>query len=175
MNEITLKDFMECIGYQITESAKYCWDCYGPNAMSFDHWNSKHGNEGLSIHVVFDTVDQTVYEMQAWDYKNGREYRWIHPNFKPLYMSEAERRGVSHGQSFDDHNFIDLEHAEDILEKASAIFRGEDYDTRVLIQLNMTEDEEILIMRAAHAADMTVNEFVAMALQEKIDELERDA
>lgn len=172
---ITLKDFLECIEYRVSEGDKYCWQCYGENAMSMDHWNGKLGTEGMSIHVVFDTVDQTVYEMQAWDYRNGREYRWFHPGFKAKHAEEGERLGIDTTKSFDDNVFIDLDVAEDMLEKARAIFRGEEYDTRIVIQLEMTAEEELFLLRAAHAADMSVNDFVVMALQKKIDELKRNS
>ena len=168
MNEITLKQFMEAIDFQVTEGAEFMWHCYGENAMSLDHWNGKHGDEGMSIHCVFDTTDATVFEMQAWDYRNNREYRWIHPDFREEHKAEAESRNVSFEQSIDDRKFIDLEVVEDILEKARAIFRGEEYDTRIVIQLNLTEQEEMLLMRAAHAKDMTVNDFVAEVLEAEI-------
>ena len=172
---ITLKDFLECINYQVSEGSKFCWNCYGSDAMTLDHWNGLHGAGGVAVHTVFDSVNQTVYEMQAWDYTNEREYRWIHPDFVSRHMAEAEHRGTDFTQSYDDHKFIDLDVAEDMLEKARAIFRGEDYDTRIIINLKMTSEEELLLMRAAHAADLTVNDFVERALREKIDELERNS
>lgn len=168
MNQITLRQFMETIDHRVTEGAQYMWNCYGECAMSLDHWNGKHGPEGMSIHCIFDTETAEVYEMQAWDYRNNREYRWIHPAYKDEYMSEAFDRAVDPIQSLDDRKFIDLDVAEDILEKARAIFKGEDYDTRVIVQLELDEETELLLMRAAHAKDMTVNEFVAMALEAEI-------
>lgn len=168
MNEITLKDFLECIDYRITEGSKYQWECFGENAMFLDHWNGKHDETGVSIQIVFDTVDQTVYEMQAWDYKNGREYRWINSNFVTQYLLEGASRNVDTEQSYDDHKFIDLDEASDILEKARAIFLGKEYDERVVINLEMTREQELMLMRAAHAMDMSVNAFVEMALRDAI-------
>lgn len=165
---ITLKDFLECIDFRITDSSQHLWSCYGENALSIDSWNGKHGTEGMSIHCVFDTETAEVYEMQAWDYRNNREYRWIHPDYREAYKDEAEDRGCDGDQSLDDRKFIDLEVSEDILQKARAIFKGEEYDTRIVIQLNMTEEEELLLMRAAHAKDMTVNEFVESILEAEI-------
>jgi len=171
MNEITLKQFMETIDHRVTEGAQYMWSCYGDSVMSLDHWNGQHGPEGMSIHCVFDTSDAFVYEMQAWDYRNNREYRWIHPDYRDAYKEEAVERNVDSEQSLDDRKFIDLEVAEDILEKARAIFKGEDYDTRVIIQLDLDEETELLLMRAAHALDITVNQFVERALEAEIARL----
>jgi hypothetical protein len=169
MNYITLKQFMEAIDHRVTEGAQYFWACYGDAAMSLDHWNGKHGPEGMSIHCVFDTESADVYEMQAWDYRNNREYRWIHPDYRNAHKEEAFDRAVDPNQSLDDRKFIDIEVAEDILEKARAIFRGEEYDTRIVVQLDLTEKEQLLLMRLAHENDMTVNDYVASILEAEIE------
>lgn len=168
MNELMLKQFLECIDYHITDSSQYLWQCYGNDAVCLDTWNGKHGPEGRSIHCVFDSKTSEVYEMQAWDYRNNREYRWIHPDFREDYKDEADSRGVNSKQSFDDREFIEIEEIEDILEKARAIFLGKDYDTRIIIKLELTDDEEMLLMRAAHVKDMSVNQFIEHILEEEI-------
>ena len=137
---ITLKDFMECTQYRITEGAQYQWEIFGPDAYCLDYWNGSHDN-GVDINCVFDTKTQFVYEFQAWDYARGKEYRWIHPGYIEGYVAEAGRRRVNYRQSFDDKEFIDLDMAEDILEKASAIVAGEDYDTRILVPLELADEE----------------------------------
>jgi hypothetical protein len=129
------------------------------------------GHVSDTICIVFDTVDQTVYEMEAWDYCNEREYRWIHPDYFKAHKKEAKKRGLKHRNSFDDRNFIDLDVEEDILEKARAIFLGEEYDTRVTIQLEIGEENEIMLMRLAHENDMTVNQYVEKILKEEIERL----
>lgn len=168
MKTLTLKDFLSCIDYHITESSQFLWACYGENALTIDSWNGKHGTEGRSASCVFDTETAEVYEVTAWDYKNNREYRWINPDFLQDYKDEFASRGIDFSHSFDDRKFIDLEVVEDILEKTKAIMNGEDYDTRVIIQLELSSQEEMLLMRAAHAADVTVNEFVERILEAEI-------
>ena len=76
---ITLKQFLELISYKITESTEFQWECYGNNARSIDSWDGNQNGHSLSI--IFDTMDQTVYEVQAHDYKNNRAYRVINPDF----------------------------------------------------------------------------------------------
>jgi len=170
---ITLKDFMECIDYKITDGAEYLWVCYGPAARSIDYWNGEH-DTGVTINCVFDTVDQTVYEMQAWDGTNNREYRWIHPDYVEAARAEAKNRGVDFAQSFDDNKFIDLEVAEDMLDKAAAIMDGEEYDTRIVVTLEMSDAEKLMLMEMAHEADMSVNQYVEMILQAEIDRRRED-
>jgi hypothetical protein len=156
---ITIKDFTECIQYKITEGSEYLWKCYGKNPYSLTYWNSGTGDD-VTIFIVFDTKTQQVFEMQAWDGLNRKEYRWIHPGYIEGYAAEAKSRNVDYKQSFDNHKFIDLEVSEDMLEKATAIFSGEIYDERIMVQLDLGKHEQFMLMEMAHEADMTLNEFV---------------
>lgn len=165
---ITLKDFMECVEYKISETAEYLWACYGPNAMSMDYWNDRNDFGGVSINIVFDKKTQRVYEMQAWDYGLSREYRWIEPDVKDIMKAESNQRGIPFGTSIDDRKFIDLETSEDMMEKARAIFTGETYDSRIQIPLTLNDDEMLQLMTLAHEADMTLNQFVEKVLMEQI-------
>lgn len=164
---ITLKDFMECIDYRITGGTEYQWACYGPNVRYMEHQSSE-GHIADSILILFDTVDQTVYEMQAWDYANEREYRWIHPDYLEAHKKEAKRRDVKWKRSIDERKFINLEVVEDILEKARGIFLGEDYDTRTMVTLTLDNDKRVLLMEMAHEADMSLNQFVEHILREDL-------
>lgn len=170
---ITLKEFIEAIQYQITDSDRYMWDCYGPNARHMEYWNGEH-EYSIIVTCVFDTKDQTVYEMEAWDNQNGVEYRWIHPAYIEGVAAEALRRGVDFFQSIDDKKFIDLELPEDIMEKATAMVAGEEYDHRIMVQLDLTYEQEHMLMQLAHEADMSLNQFVEFILRKKILELQEE-
>jgi len=165
---ITLKDFMEAIQYKVTDGSKYEWHCYGPDAYSMDYWNGLHDDGGVSVTCVFDTGDQTVYEMQAWDYGTKRYYRWINPDYIDEVAAESEERGVSFENAIDDINFIDLDVADDILEKASAMVAGEEYDTRVQISIVIDDDLLFSAMKFAHEADITLNEYIEEILRLEI-------
>lgn len=162
---ITLKDYMEAVQYRITDSAEYQWLCYGPNARSMEYWNEEHTG-GISVNMVYDTKTQFVYEMQAWDYDGGKEYRWIHPGYIECFVREANERGVDWKQSIYDSKFVDLEVAEDILEKAAAIAAEEEYDDRIMVQLELGDAERMMLMEMAHVADMSLNQFVEYILRE---------
>ena len=62
---IDMKEWMELVGYRITEGSDYMWQCYGSNAYALDSWNGDQ--DGHSFTIIFDTRDQTVYEVQAHD------------------------------------------------------------------------------------------------------------
>jgi len=162
---ITIKDYMEAVQYRITDGSEYQWSCYGPNARSMGYWNGRY-DDGVSVNMVYDTITQFVYEMEAWDYAGGKEYRWIHPGYIESYVGEANERGVDWKQSIDNNKFIDLEIAEDILEKATAIAAEEEYDDRIMIQLELGDAEQMMLMEMAHEADMSLNQFVEYILRE---------
>jgi hypothetical protein len=167
---ITLKDFMEVTGYRITEGSDYGWNCYGPNAHQLDSWNGIHEEGGHTICVVFDTKDQTVYELEAWDYTNSRMYRWINPTYLKAYKDECQQRNIDFHNALDDIDFIDIDVEGDILEKARAIVAGEEYDTRVQMEIQFSDEDLLLYMKIAHDRDITFNELVEIALQEAIDQ-----
>ena len=169
---ITVKDFMELVDYRITEGGTYCWNCYGPNAYSLDFWNQDQ--DGFTVCIVFDTKNQTVYQAEAFDYSRERAYRLINPDYKKAHDEEAKQRNVDGDQAWDEVQFVDLETEEDFLSKARAIINGEDYDTRVSIPVDFTDEELLKYMTMAHERDMTFNQFVEEALRHAIEEYKRD-
>ena len=60
---MNLKNFMEVIDYKITEGSEYQWSCFGNNAYSLDSWNGDQ--DGYTVTALFDTKDQTIYQMIA--------------------------------------------------------------------------------------------------------------
>ncbi len=166
---ITIKDFLECIQCHIVDGHDYMWQCYGPNARGMGYENGKYGSdEEVSISIVFDTKTHFVYEMQAWDGPNKRQYRWIHPDYLKAYKEESKARHLKWKESYDGNKFINLDVEEDILQKATAIFNGEDYDTRVMCELNLDKETLLLAMTMAHEADMTLNQYIEHILREEI-------
>jgi hypothetical protein len=164
---ITLKDFMETVDYKVTEGSDYGWNCYGPNAYRLDSWNQDQ--EGHTVGIIFDTRNHTVYEVSAYDYKREHAYRLINPDFKDAHSAESNDRGVLENQAWDDVDYVDLDTDEDFLEKARAIVADEDYDTRVQVPVDFTDEELLTYMKLAHDRDITFNQLVEEALREAIE------
>ena len=171
---ITLKQWMETFNYRITEGDTYGWTCYGSNAQSLSSWNGENGDGGWSGNIVFDTLTQTVYEVEVCDYTNERAYRIINPDYKKAYEAEAKSHGASADEAWDCVKFVDLEIDEDWLEKAEAIVNGEDYDTRVRIPIELPDNELLTLFKLAHERDMKFNDFVEEVLKEALEKYERD-
>lgn len=163
---ITIKDFMEVVGYRITEGSDYGWNCYGHNAYQLDSWNGNQ--DGYSIGIVFDTDTQVVYQMDAHDYKNSRAYRWIHPDYKKKNDQETLERMVDADEAWDDVRYVDLEVADDMLEKARAIASDLDYDTRVSVPIDLDDSELLHLALAAHKEDVTLNQYIGKILEQAV-------
>lgn len=167
---INVKEYLEAIDFKISGGSEFNWDCYGPYARYLDCNHSEYENGNYSINAIFDSSNQVIYAIEAWDYINNREYRWIDPDFRNDYDAEARDRGIDPAESLDGKKFIDLEVAEDILEKIAALVRGEEYDTRVKVPIDFTDEELLEYMKLAHDMDITFNELVERAIKNAIDE-----
>ena len=167
---ITIKDFLEATEYKITGGSDFGWECYGPNARYLDC----DMDDEYSINCVFDSVDQAIYEVQAWDYRNNRTYRWFADGCRDAYQEEANRRGIGMDNDAHDTKFTDLEVADDILEKIVGIVNDEEYDDRVKVPVDFTDEELLKYMKIAHERDITFNQLIEEALRAAIEEHQRD-
>ena len=152
---ITLKEWMEVSNYRITEGSDYY--AYG-GAYALSSWNSEQ--DGYSLEIIFDQKTQVVYEVQACDYKHNRAYRLINE------LHKEERRD---NEAWDDTKWVDLEADDDWIQKALAIVAGEDYDTRVSVPMDFSDEELLQYMKLAHDLDITFNQLVERALREALD------
>ena len=168
---ITIRDFMKTIEYRITEGCEYGWNCFGKNAFQIDSWNGDI--DGYTVSIIFDNKTQIVYQATAYDYKHNQFYRLFNKDYEQAYRDEAELRNFDANEAVDGIDYIDLELDEDFLNKASAIVRGEDYDTRVTITLDFPDDELLKYMIMAHEKNMKFNDFVEMVLKDAF-ELHKD-
>jgi hypothetical protein len=170
MNMITLKQYFETINYRVSEGYNFQWQCYGPNAYGLESVDNRC-TDGHSVGIVFDTQDQTVYQVEAHDHRNGRSYRLNNPLFDDARRQECARRNLDPDDAYDTVKFVDLETTEDFLEKATAIIRGEDYDTRVSVPLELPDDMLFALMKQAHEQDITLNEHMENVLRMAIEDL----
>jgi len=166
---ISMKEWMELVDYRITEGSDYGWECYGPNSYALDSWNGEQ--DGHSFSIVFDTKTQEVYEVQAHDYVHNRAYRMFNPDYKFEHAVESANREVSLDEAWDDVNYVDLDVDDDFIQKCLAIRAGEDYDTRVSVPVNFSDEELLAYMKIAHDRDITFNQLVEEALRAAIDDV----
>jgi len=167
---ITMKEWMELVDYKITEGGDYGWSCYGSNPYTLDSWNGVHGKGGYSFSIIFSTKTQKVYEVSVCDYTNDRAYRMINPKNVEKHRKEAEDRGINLNEAWDCVDYVDLDVVDDFIQKCLAIKAGEDYDTRVQVPVDFSDEDLLKYMKMAHDRDMTFNEFVEEALRNVLEE-----
>ena len=167
-NMLNMKEWMELVDYKITEGSNYGWSCYGSDAYTLDSLNGVHDTGGYSFSIVFGTESHKVYEVSAYDYTNNRAYRMINLDYVEQHRKEAESRDVPINQAWDDVVYVDLDVVDDFIQKCLAIRAGEDYDTRVQVEIDFSDEDLLQYMKLAHERDMTFNEFVTQALTEAI-------
>lgn len=164
---ITIKQFMEVANYKIREGSDYQWTSYGPNAYVLDASLSDELDDNMCS-IVFDTKNQTVYEVQTHDYIRNRAYRMINPVYKLAHGAECMSRNIT-DEAWENVKFTDLDMDEDFIEKTKSILEGQEYDTRVQIEITLSDDEVIEYMKMAHKLDITFNELINRSLQSAID------
>ena len=154
----------QALDHKITGGSEYQWQSW-PNARWLDY-----ESEYAHASVVFNCETQEVYTAEVNDKANDyKPYRWLNPVYKEAMINEAKDRGVNPNQAWDNVNWYDLETTDDWLTKASAIFKGQDFDTRVEVPLSLNNDELFKLMTMAHERDITLNKMVEVILQEVID------
>ena len=169
---ITMKEWMELVDYKITEGDSYGWTCFGPNSYQLSSWNGIHGKGGYSFNIVFSTKSHKVYCVEVCDYTNDRAYRMINPDYVKKHGKEAKNRDVNMNQAWDDVDYIDLEVDDDFIQKCLAIKDGDNYDTRVSVPVDFSDEELLQYMKMAHERDITFNELVEEALRTALEEIE---
>jgi len=164
-NYITLNQFLEASGYKITGGGEYCWTCYGFDAHYIDC-----ANEELicTSFIVFDTKTQIVYEVGVWDELNSREYVWRNPSHIASYNEEYTKRNQLNNYT-PEHPAIELDLSEDMLEKLTAIFKGEAYDTRIMVSLDLDDDTRKGLEAMALEQNITMDRLVEKILLEFIE------
>lgn len=167
---ITMKEWMELVGYRITEGSDYMWQCYGANAYALDSWNGEQ--DGHSFTVIFDTKTQVVYEVLAHDYVHNRAYRMINQDFRKKNKKEAKRRDINKNEAWEDVDYVDLDVDDDFIQKCLAIRGGEDYDTRVSVPIDISDEDLLQYMKLAHERDMTFNQLVEEAVLRMVSDVE---
>lgn len=167
---LNMKEWMELVDYRITEGGDYGWQCFGPNSYQLSHWNGVHGKGGWSANIVFSTKSQKVYCVEVCDYTNDRAYRMINPDYMKKHNKESKPHGELANQAWDGIEFVDLEVDDDFIQKCLAIKAGEQYDTRVSVPVDFSDEDLLQYMKLAHDRDITFNELVTQALIEAIEQ-----
>lgn len=165
-----LNDVINAAGARISGGDPYGWGCFGDNA-NFIEFRDTSG-QGYA-HAIYDTKNYTVYEINVTVPNRDICFRWLNPEFKDAFYSDAESRGVDPEEAWDDVKCTNVDSEARIIDHLENI--GEcDYSEvpdekgRVSVPLELTEEETFRLMKAAHEKDVTLNQLVEDILREEI-------
>lgn len=156
--------FLVCFDYRVSGGSEYLWNCF-PDARYMD-FESEHGYGT----ILFSSKDQTVYYAEVSSADGTYAYRWLNPEFKDSYLEECQQRKVDYKIAWDTVEWVDLEVVEDFFEKASSVMNGRSFDKRIIIPLDLDDDNFLMAAKAAHSMDITINKFFEEAIAYAIEQ-----
>ena len=149
--------------HKITGGDEYQWHCW-PDARFLDY-----ECEWAHACIVYSTVTQEIYEANIVQTAGDLAYRWINPTWLQAMKDEANERGVDNKKAWDNVEWIDLEMWSDFDEKSTALWRGEIPDSRVVMQIDISDEDFMHIAKLAHERDITINKMIEAMLLEVIE------
>ena len=159
-----ISEFLEAIQYNIANISEYAWSCYGTDSVCVD--STKDGCYDTSAN--FCTKTKEIREVTLYDYSINKSYRWTDPEYAFARQLESMKKNVNDKIAYGVVEFVDVDVIEDILEKIQDIYNGIQYDERVIIPLDISDKDFLQFAKAAHALDITFNEFVEVSIKEAI-------
>jgi len=165
---MNLQDINEALNHKIIGGSEYGWECY-PDARYLDY-----ESEYAHCSVLFNINTQEIYCAEVNTKELAHQYRWLNPMYIDAMVAEATQKNIDPNQAWDDVKWTDLEVEEDFLEKATALFNGDEFDTRIQVPLDLDDDLIVKLALEAHKRDITLNQMVEEILRNMIAKYERD-
>ena len=161
-----IDELLKIAKYQIVESTPYEWECFGSNArfLDLDTPASK-----MNIVSIFDTETEELYSLELYDYGRGHFYRWIAEAKLDAVIAEHAERDFDFGVAFDDQTYTDVI-LEDIVEKITHIYAGREYDTRIMVPVNLPDDALNILEGIAAAQGINLDELTDSVLRDAIEQ-----
>jgi hypothetical protein len=163
---MNFETILKTFDYSIADGSAYQWKCYP--AARFMVLES----DSAEVTIIYSTVDQTIYEAEvdAKDSSLSVPYRWLNPQWKDAYYTEAAERNIDPVVAYDDVKWTDLEVEDDFLTKARFMFDGKfDFDKRIQIDVELPADLLLHLAMQAHELDITLNQYLEQILRQAIE------
>lgn len=117
----------------------------------------------FNVTDTFCITSKTTADLEfviVFDHKNKRAYFMQQPDYVCTATASA---------AVENYEQIELTVDSDFISKLTAILRGEDYDDRVVVEVDLSDDELLQICRLAHEADVTINNYISNILLNSIE------
>jgi hypothetical protein len=161
-----IDELLKVAKYQIIESTPYEWECFGSNVRFLD-LDTPASN--MNVVCVFDTETEELYSLELYDYERGHFYRWIAEDKLDAVIAEHAEYDFDFTVAFDDQTYTDVI-LEDIVEKITHIYAGREYDTRIMVPVNLPDKSLDLLEEIAAAQAITLDELTDSILRDAIEQ-----
>jgi predicted HicB family RNase H-like nuclease len=150
--------------FMITEGSEFQWKCF-PNGRYINF-----ANEFGDGHLIADCVNGILYEVaiHALD-ESENLYRWQNADFRNDYCRESKVLGLDAKQAWQGKRYATTDSFEDILDKVSKIMNSQQYDTRVVMEIELDDETLLRAAKEAHRLDITLNKYIEKTLRAVIE------
>lgn len=167
---LTIEDFLKATKYHVKDSGLYLWNCYPEECMIMECYKD---TRSWYASIVFGIESLTVYQADMRpDPDTDIMYRITHPDFVEAYKNEEQERREKGFLFEDETEYVDLEVPEDFIQKLTAVVEGKPFDDRVVISLDISDEDFLFLAKQAHERDITFNEYVAELITNYVEEMD---
>jgi len=154
----------------MTTMSKTSRGCFSETTVTFGLQFS--GSFGLWAEI--DLFNQTVYNVDYYRYPQDTVFRWVNPHYELSFANELFECQEDPTVTSDGMKILRCHNKDFLLSTIQGdIFLLEDNDDEEeeyeTVELDLSDSELATIARAAHAKDMTINDFINEALVEELD------
>ena len=157
---ITLSEWLRAVKYQVQYSVPRPKLSTVDGTSNFRVFSASGNRDSIEYehisNLIFNEETENATVIEFIDYNQSLAYRWINPVYRDSNMELIVVPEVE---------FIQLDEEADIMEKITALFNGEEYDSRVTVPLDLTEHEIYMLAMGAHKQDITLNEYIGEVLK----------
>jgi len=133
----------------------------------------------LDLWADIDLFNQTVYNVDYYSYPRNMVLRWVNPMWEGMFAKELFDRqedptvtlAGEQIRRYYDEDSIPAIISGDMFRPEDEEEEEEEYET---VELDLSDSELATIARAAHAKDITINDFINEALIEELDRVMPD-
>jgi len=159
----------------MTSMSKTNRGCFNDTTVTFGLQFS--GRFGLWAEI--DLFNQTVYNVDYYRYPQDTVYRWVNRHYELSFANELFECQEDPTVTSDGMKILRCHNKDFLLSMIQGdVFMLEDNDEEKeeyeTVALELTDSELATIARAAHAKDMTINDFINEALRIELDHVMPD-
>lgn len=175
---LTFKNLLEIVGKKgsLTHSTyDEGLDCFS-GAFVFNNSYADRYHVQVITTDSNESLTHSILAIRFEDFKDCNYYLWLNPVVLDEYRAEIDIYNEKLGIKESLPKLILLDVIEDIEGKITAAYNDEEYDRRVMIQLDLDDETKEILYSAAEASGLTIDEFFEEWLTEFIkSELRKDS